>query len=446
MMNGAMQTLEADDYLQPHVREARGLAAWGLAIVLGAMLPLGAWMALAPLSSAVVAPGHVKVDLNRRPVQHAEGGIVREVFVRDGQQVRQGEPLLALGDVAVDADRNRLNHRVMTERASQARLEAEQAMAAAVAFPEPVLAAAAGDARLAGQLARERALFAARRDALTGQVALLRAQRDKVAQEILALRAQIAQAIESMNFQKSELETNRRLLKDGFISAARITQLDSAVADYGVKLEERRSELARAEQRMIDADLRIRALEADYRQQASDQLKATAARLSEIEQEQRKSMDAWSRQVIAAPASGRLIGLKYASAGAVIPPRDTIADIVPDDSALVTEARIRPEDINRIHPGQAADIRFTAFQYRTTSMVRGKVSYVSADRLVDRDSGLPYFQVQVEADPGSLAAAGDLKLLAGMPAEVYVIGEERTPLQYLLEPVTQVLRTAARER
>lgn len=445
-MNGATINLSPNDPVIPHLKEAARLTRAGAAVLLLGMLPVAGWMALAPLSSAVVAQGFVKVDLNRRPVQHAEGGMVREVLVRDGQRVKQGDPLLILGDVAVDADRNRLNYRVMTERASQARLDAEQTMARTVTFPDDVVRTAKTDPRLEEQLAKEQALFHARRDALVGQVTLLRSQREKVGQEIVALRAQIAQAVESMKFQKSELETNRRLLKDGFISPTRIAQLESAVADYGVKLEERRSELARAEQRMVDADLRIRSLESDYRQQASDQLKVTTARLSEIEQEQRKSVDAWSRQVIVAPASGEVIDLKYAAPGAVIPPRETIADIVPDDSRLVTEARIRTEDINRIHRGQPADIRFTAFKYRTTRLVHGKVIYISADRLVDPATQIPYYQVQVEAEPASLSDAGDLKLLAGMPAEIYILGEERTPLQYLLEPITQVLRGAARER
>ena len=134
------------------------------------------------------------------------------------------------------------------------------------------------------------------------------------------------------------------------------------MADYGVKIEERRAELARAQQRMVDTDLRIRALESDYRQQASDQLKVTAARLSEIEQEQRKSVDASARQVITAPASGEIIDLKYRHPVRSSPPRETIADIVPDDTRLVTDARVRTEDIGRIHRGQPAEIRFTAFK------------------------------------------------------------------------------------
>lgn len=436
----------ADPALEPHLREARRLGRWAAAVLLLGLAPLLAWLAWAPLASAVVAPAVVKVDLDRRPVQHAEGGIVREVRVRDGQRVAAGETMLVLGDVAVDADVNRLSYRVLTERASLVRLEAEQLGVRSLVFPEELLQAAAADPRLAGQLDKERALFNARRDGLNEQTALLRAQREKVLQETVALRAQIAQAVESLRHQKAELENSRELVKDGFISASRISQLDAGVADYGVKLEERRSELARAEQRLVDTDLRIKSLEGDYRQQASDQLKVTAARLSEIQQELRKSSDASARQVIVAPAAGEVVNLKFTTAGTVVSPREPIADIVPADPRLVVESRIRPEDVSRVQPGQPAQIRFTAFNFRTTKLVEGQVFHVSADRLVDRASNVPYYLALVEADAASLARAGEIKLQAGMPAEVYVQGEQRTPLQYLLEPLTQSLRRAARER
>ena len=436
----------ANDPLGPHLVEARRLMRAGLAVLLLGLLPVGAWTALAPLTSAVVANGYVKVDLERRPVQHAEGGLVREVLVRDGQHVRQGEPMLVLGDVAVQADVNRLDYRVKAERLSAARLEAEQAAAPVLRVPAELLAAAQADPRLAEQLANERALFEARRRALQQQLGLLHLQREKVAQEMVALRAQIERAGESLRYQRTELETNRRLAADGFISATRLAQLEGTVADYGVKLEERRSELARADQRMVDADLRMRTLEGEYRQQASEQLKSGAARLSEIEQELRAARDAAARQVIKAPAAGEVIDLKVTSPGTVIAPRETIASIVPADPRLLTEARIRTEDIERVRPGQAAQIRYTAFRYRTTRLVHGKVIYVSADRLQERADAAPYYRVLVEPDAASLAAAGGIELVAGMPAEIYIEGEHRTPLEYLLQPVTQVLRRAARER
>jgi membrane fusion protein, epimerase transport system len=437
---------DADQPLRVQQAEAARLArAAGWVLALG-VLPLAAWLAFAPLASAVVAPAFVKVDLDRRPVQHAEGGTVREVLVRDGQRVRAGQPLLVLGDVSVDADMNRLTYRVAAERASVARLEAEQASASALHWPDDVATAARDDARVAEQLAKEQSLFTARRSALHGQTALLRAQQEKLAQEREALTAQITQAGESLRHQTAELENNRGLLKDGYISATRISQLEASVADYGVKLAERRGELARAGQRLIDTDLRIKSLESEYRQQASDQLKVTSSRLSEIQQEQRKTSDASQRQVIAAPAAGEVMNLRFTSPGAVVSPREPIADIVPSDARLTVEARIRTEDVARVQQGQRAEIRFTAFKARSTQLVAGTVFYVAPDRNVDRQSGTAYYVATVEADAASLADAGALKLQAGMPAEVYFKGEERTALQYLLEPITQVMRRGGREQ
>ena len=449
-MNSATMTasLTADQApLQQQLDEARRIARRAAGVLLLGLVPVVGWLSFAPLSAAVVAGAFVKVDLDRRPVQHAEGGTVREVKVRDGQHVAEGEPLLVLGDVSVDADLNRLNYRVLAERASLARLEAEQSTQAVLNFPDDVRHAALSDSRVAEQVAKERALFAARRDALTSQVALLREQHSKIGQEVVSLRAQITQAGESLKHQRSELESNRKLLQDGFIAQTRISQLEATVADYGVKLEEKRSDLARAEQRLVDTDLRVKALQGDYRQQASDQLKVSAARLAEIQQEQRKTSDAASRQVIVAPAAGEVVNLKFSTPGAVVSPREPIADIVPANPRLVVEAHLRTEDVSRVQQGQPAEIRFTAFKYRTTQLIVGKVFYVAPDRSVERGvNAPPYYVALIEADPGSLAQAADVKLVAGMPAEVYIQGEQRTPLQYLMEPLTQVLRRAAREQ
>jgi len=435
----------AHEMLAEHVREASRLSSRGLAIVLFGLLPIMAWTAVAPLSSAVIASAFVKVDLNRRPVQHQEGGIVREVRVRDGQHVAQGEPLLVLGDVAVDADLHRITDRLMAERAGVARLEAEQSLQQSVRFPDELIDAAHGNQRLAEQVEKERALFAARRGAMIDQIGLMREQRARVDQEIEALRAQIASSGVSLKLQQAELETNRNLRKDGYVSATRVTQLEAAVADYGARIEEHRSELARALQRVSEINLKVNGLEGQYRQVASDQLREAASRVSDLEQQLRKSADASNRQMIVAPASGEVIGLKYTTPGAVISPRETIAEVVPVDARLVVEARVRTEDINLVHQGQIADIRFTAFNRRITRLVSGRVVYVAGDRVIDPATNQPYYVALIETDSASLKEAGDLKLQAGMPAEVFLKGEERTALEYLLEPVTAVLSRAGRE-
>jgi HlyD family type I secretion membrane fusion protein len=445
-MSALPHSIDAAGLVPAHLAEARRLARIGALVLAVGLVPAFAWLALAPLGSAVIAPAVVKVDLDRRPVQHADGGIVHEVKVRDGQHVRKGEPLVVLGDVGVDADLNRIAYRVHAEQAGQARLEAEQGMSARIAWPRDLVAASGADKRLAEQMNKERALFDVRRGTLSTETALLQAQRAKVDQEIAALKAQIDKAGQSLGHQQQVLDNNRGLLADGFISRNGLTQLEANIADYGVKLEERRSELARAEQRVMDIELKVHALAADYRQQASDQLKVVTSRLQELQQEQRKVVDAAARQHLVAPVDGEVIGLRVASAGMVVGPRETIAEVVPDNPTLVVEAQIRTDDINRVQRGQAAEIRFTAFKTRITELIPGKVLYVSADRLVDRERGYSYYTAQVEADPQALERAGGMKLQAGMPAEVFVKGDERTALRYLIEPVLQSLQHAGRER
>ena len=264
MNTSATLTMPAAPGSRSNEDHARRLVRAGCWIVIVAVLPIALWMGFAPLSMAVVAPAFVKVDLNRRPVQHLEGGTVREVLVRDGQHVNAGDPVLVLGDVRVDADRNRLGYRVYVERATLERLEAEHAFARTLTFSPELSRAAQQDKRIENALHKENALFRAQRHSLDSATALMKTQRDRVEQEIVAVQAQIAQAQSSLTLQRSDLEANRELIKQGFISSSRISQLDSVVLEYAAKLEERRTELARAAQRLVEIDLKIQSIRNDY--------------------------------------------------------------------------------------------------------------------------------------------------------------------------------------
>jgi len=301
------------------------------------------------------------------------------------------------------------------------------------------------DPRVKDAMAKETSLFAARLHSLNSELALMKQLRGRVQQEIGALEAQGTKAQESLELQRRELESNRGLVQEGFVSTARINQIEASVADYTARLEERRSELARGHGRLIDADIKTNGIVNEYVRSASDQLKTTVARVSEIEQELRKSDDATTRQVVLAPASGEIIDLKFTSPGSVVRPGEAIAEIVPSNTALTIEAQIRPEEVNNVLVGQHARIKFTAFKYRNATMVTGKVTYLSGDRFVDKVTQMPYYSVSILADPESVKAVGDLKMQAGMPAEVYIDGGFQTALQYLLDPVTSTLRRAARQ-
>jgi epimerase transport system membrane fusion protein len=425
--------------------EARGLVQTAWWVLLAALLPAALWLGLAPITTSVIAPGFVKVDLNRRPVQHREGGIVKTVLVRDGQRVKTGEPVLMLGDVSVQADRERLDYRNSVLRASVARLEAEQLRAPGLRFADDLLATGATDPRVREALKKENDLFAARRATLVSEVALMQVQRERIEKECTSLRSQITQMQVVLALRRKTLDLNRNLLDDGFISPTRIMQIEAETVDYAATLDQRASELARATQRMGDVDLRMQASRNAYVQTASDQLKTVGAQLAEIEQEVLKTTDAAARQVVVAPADGEVIDLKFTSPGSVIRPGDAIADIVPSGAALMVEARVRTEDINNVRLDQHARIKFTGLKYRNYAMVNGTVTYISGDRLTDSRNGQSWYSALVAVDPASLHLSGDIALQAGMPAEVFIEGSTQTTLQYLMEPVTSTARKALRQ-
>lgn len=422
----------------------RKLAWAGFGVIAAGVLALGAWVALAPLSGAIVAPGFVKVDLNRKVVQHLEGGIVREIKVRDGERVRQSQPLVVIEDVRVDATVDLLGTQQLAERAKAARLTAEVAYTAKPVFPADVLRRQ-DELKVMEILERERALFRSRRDALESQIALLRQQWREAQAEAAALSDQIAAEARAIGLQKEELKANEDLLRQNYVQKTRVLTLQRAVAEYEAKHGEHRAELSRTRQRASELDLRVLSLQNTYRQAAVDELKESTARLFDLEERLRPSRDAAERQQVLAPMDGEVVGLRVFTPGAAVGPRDVLMEIVPAEKILVVEARIRPEDINHVRRGSEADVRLTAYQQRTTPLVQGAVSYVAGDRMVDPQTGVPYYIVQIEVPPRALEQAGSLTLQAGMPAEIFIRTDSRTALDYLLAPVTAYLRRAMRE-
>ena len=418
------------------LQEIKRIVRTGLLVIAGAVIAFAVWAFYAPLSGAVIAPGYVKVDLNRKVVQHQEGGIVRAIKVRDGDRVNQGQELVLLDDVRIDAQLDLLRTQLEAERAKMARLEAERAFAPRPNFPK--------DLQKQEFIKREEALFRARREALDTQIEVLKRQIKESVEEASALAQQIAAEERALKLQKEELAANERLLEQGYVQKTRLLTLQRAVAEYEARHGERRAELSKARQRASELEFRILAMRNTYMQTATDELKESTSKLFDLEDRIRPSRDASERQKIAAPISGEVVGMRVFTAGSVIGPREVLMEIVPQEKRLIVEARIRPEDINHVRPGSEADIRLTAYQSRTTPLVPGSVTYVSGDRLVEQQTGQPYYVLHIDVPEKALGAA-NLKLQAGMPAEVFLRTDTRTALDYLLAPVTAYLRRAMRE-
>lgn len=397
-----------------------------LAVVAGLA---AAWSAAAPLSGAVIAPAHIKVELNRKTVQHQEGGIVREVLVRDGQKVRAGDALLVIGDVRSDSALRLLQDQLDAERLREARAAAEAQLAP----------------RFPGS-SREHALFEARRRTLDEHVASLRAQMREAQAQADALAAQIEAAETSARLSAEETGINERLARQGFVNRTRLLALQRTEADYRARIGEYRSELAAARQRAADLRARIAQARNVYQSQAAAELSEASARVRDLEERLRPSQDQVERQTVRAPVDGEVMALRVSGPGAVIAPREPILDIIPGQERLVVEARIRPQDIDHVRKDALAEVRpVIGLDARSAPLLKGKVVFVSADRVQASDGAQSWFAATVELDAAALASHPHLRLQAGMPAELYVTTPPRTTLEYLARPLTLFAGRAMRE-
>jgi len=427
-----------------HVDNPWLLARAGLIGTILLVCAIGVWVSLAPLHGAVIAPGVVKVDLDRRTVQHQEGGIVGAILVRNGAKVSAGQTLIVLKDVRVDASNDLVQTQLDAELAKEARLRAEQTWAKDIVFPDELTSRRA-DPRIAELVSREYFLFRTRREAYDAQVALIKAQIAETQSEVAALNMQIAAASNASRLQKEELAQNEGLVPQGYVSKTRIITLRRNAAELEAQRAENEAELSRARQKISDLRLRAESLRSTFMQDAASELRTATAQTFGLRERLRPTQDAGERLRITAPISGEVVDLKVNTIGQVIGPREPIMEIVPENADLIVEARVRPQDINYVRSSVEADVRLTAFRQRVTPTVQGTVIYVSADRLVDRQSSEPYYVSHVRVTAESLASAGNLRLRAGMPAEVFIRTPPRTALQYFVDPISGFLQRSMRE-
>lgn len=400
-----------------------------------------AWSALAPIGGAVVAPAQIKVELNRKTVMHAEGGIVREILVRDGQPVHAGQALLVVGDLRTDAALGLLQDQHRAARLRIARAEAESQLASAFTIPPDLLA----DPLAAEHIARERAAFIVRRRALDEQTTQLQRQVEQSQAQAAALSVQIASTARSAELAGEELVMNERLAEQGFVHRSRLIGLQRVGTDYAARQAEFQANLAASRQRSGEVRARIAALRLQAQTLATDELREAGAQLRQLEQQLRPGRDQAERQTVRASADGTVMGLRVAAAGTVVGPREPLLELVPSQEKLVFDARIAPQDIEHLAVGGAAEVKLLGSQARHARALPGRVSFVAPDRSVDETTGQAWFHATVEVDAATLRAAGAPELHAGMPAEVYVATSSRSLLQYLIGPLELFRARALRE-
>jgi HlyD family secretion protein len=426
-------------------RSARGAMLGGAAVAAFLVLGVGGWASTAELSGAVLAPGQVVVDSNVKKVQHPTGGVVGELAVRDGDVVRSGDLLVRLDETVTRANLGMVAKSMDELSARQARLQAEQDGADAIAFPADLTARSA-DAGVDRLLTGERRLFTVRRTARSGQVAQLRERISQLQEQVQGLGDQVGAKKQETDLIVTELKGVNDLWKQNLVPISRVTALQREAARLTGERGALISSIAQAKGKITETELQILQVDQDLRTETGKELAEIRGKLAELGEKRVAADDQLKRTEIRAPQDGTVYQLAVHTLGGVINAGDPIMLIVPRSDALVVEGRLSPQMIDQARAGQKAILRFSAFDRRTTPELIGDVLQVSPDITQDPKTGTGYYTVRVSLAPEEAARLGDLKLVPGMPVEVFIQTGTRTALSYLVKPLEDQLAKAWRER
>jgi len=423
--------------------DARQIIMGGL-IIIGIFFGAGGiWAGFAEITGAVISQGEVRIDTERKTVQHLEGGIVREILVRNGDKVKKGQPLIILDETRVASAVEQLQLQIVAQSFAEARLTAERDGRS----PRwPARPAQVSEEDFAELRAAEETVFSTRRQSLNDQVGLLRKQVEQMNEQVAGLTERIHAEEQIIAALQEEADAKEALLKENYIDKTAVLSVRRTMAEHVGQKGQLRGSIAEVRGRIAEYGLRVEATETKFREEVTAQLSKVQQQLFDLTQQLEPRADILRRLSVEAPVSGEVVALSVHSVGGVISPGQPILDIVPTDSPLIVECKVMVQDITHVKTGQMADVQLLAFKQRTTPKVEGKVVYLSADRLLQKTAygETPAYVVHVELNKQQLEE-NQLYLTAGMPATVFIRTDPRTVLDYLLEPLTANLDKALRE-
>jgi HlyD family secretion protein/epimerase transport system membrane fusion protein len=429
----------------PYPTNLRPVLLCGWLVIAAVFGGFGTWAAFAPLSRAAIAPGIVVVDTNRKSVQHLEGGVIREILVRDGDVVEQGQVVLRLDGASVRAAMAALQPMLQTNRAYRARLLAEREALPDIVFPADLAADGVPDALTEQILAGQRRIFITRRNALTGQIELNANRLAQSRHRLDGLEHRRISKQQELELLKGELGGLHQLYDKGYTTKKMLNatersmrQVETEIADIDSKIDEANRLIERYE-------LEGHQIGKNFVEQVENELYQVEQEAYELTQRMRAVQDQHARLDLRAPVSGVVVNMAAHTVGGVIAAGSRILDIVPRNDRLLVEAQVQPTDIDGVHPGLQADIRFPAFERLNMPHITGRVTVVSADRIVNDRTGSGHFLVRTQVDDGEIAKVGEFALVPGMPAQVIINKGEGTLLGYLTAPLARLFWTAFRE-
>ena len=417
----------------------------GLMVLAGGVLAFALWAFFAPLDEGAPAIGTITVESKRKVVQHLTGGIVKNVLVKESQEVKAGEPLVLLDDTTTKASFDAARQQYYSLQAQADRLHAEVNKADKITF-SPALLEAADDPVAAENMVSQQQLFITRRSALQGELSILAANERGVTEQILGLEAQARGKKEQLKFVQEQLEGSRSLAKEGYLPRIRLFEEERLASDLLASSTELQSAVLRAKNSAFEAKQRLGQRQRDFQKEVETQY-SDVRRESMVAAERLRTLrEDFARTTIRSPADGFVSGLAAFTVGSVIAPAARLMDIVPKDEALIIEIKIDPAIIDRIHPGLTVDINMHAFADDPGLVLEGVLESVSADLVFENNPNIPpHYLGRVRVTQAGLKKLGSRVLLPGMPAQVTIKTGERTLVQYLLKPLLMRLSSAMKE-
>ncbi|MDH2341444.1 HlyD family type I secretion periplasmic adaptor subunit [Bradyrhizobium sp. SSUT77] len=406
---------------------------------------IGTWAMIAPLDGAVVANAVVKVDGNRKSVQHLDGGIVKELHVREGDRVLAGDLLIVLDETQARAEYDVLTQQYGVLRATEVRLLTELDHGPELVMPND-LRARSGDPYLKSVWNGQVSQFESRRAALEGQRSVIREKINQLGSQIVGANAQVKSFTDQINSVRSEAKDIAPLVERGLIARPRILQLERTSYGLEGQIADTSASIAKARQAIAEQEQQIAQLDNDRMTEVTKDLRDTQARLLEVIPKALNAKAVLGRMEIRAPYSGRVVGLNVFSMGGVIQRGDKILDIVPDEDLLTIEAQVAVDDISDVRPNTRAEVHLTAYKQRIVPIIHGDVIQVSADRLTDPKTNNPYYTAFVRIDQEELAAMPNIRLYPGMPATVIIPTVQRTAFEYIVGPLLMSFSHSFRQK
>lgn len=405
------------------------------------------WAGFAPLDQGITLPGVVNVDSKRKTVQHLRGGILQEILVKEGDAVKAGQVLMRLNNTQTNAQLNEVKSQYYSAKAMEDRLQAERVHANTVKFSDELVQLKDKEPQVASSIAVQEQLFKTRRDSLRSEISIFNANIAAQQAQIQGLQSLAQSKAEQLKLVQEELNALRKLFGQGYVPRSRLFDLERAYADIQGTRSEDIGNAGRLQKAIGELRLRIIQRQQEFQKEVETQLSEIQRQSAALKERMIALQDEVLRTEIKAPNSGIVVGLNVHTVGGVIAPGEKILDIVPQDEQLVIEAQLMPNDITKVHAGLPTDIHFTAFNQKHTPIVEGKVVNVSADRLTDPRTGMPYYVSRVIVTQNGMKELRDKKLVvqAGMPADVVVRTGERTMLQYLVKPLTDRMSFSLKE-